>query len=507
MKKNKLKTILALSITFLSSIAMANEKGNGGEAVVCFGAVDPVTHLAPVISAKLMDYVEALRYIPSLRGPDRNSYIQEALKRLKRVDAYRVSKIEDKLKEIANPQLALFLDRARDGIVIKKLNDAHHLFEAAEAGCEVVNVAMNLTNPDPSEFKYYFIQDYFDKLSPRDQAGLFLHEALYNLEASWLAKDSDGVRKQIQLMSSDDITHMTAQGYYSTLKYFSKKPTVTAINGDFSEYIGDLSFGSDPNLVLEGWLLSDQVYANVAGLDPVTSKFHIVPLKVKAHANSVAEFSGDSTLYGIAIGFEYRGPFYTFESFDFRSYFVSNGNGTGYFNGISIKLDGMSGPTSDDIRARDLELESVGNNEELFGQILNRFHALENYSQPLDIQYPAMTLPASVTFAKNESSGKVTLKSGKTFEWSSAHTEFDGFGDLSRALIFNGANGNLKEFDATPIGTSRTVDLKGSDGRIVSQLLKTRYGLSGGGRTKLLKADIDEAGVVTSISISARSQD
>lgn len=496
---------VVLSFLCATSAFAEHGVGNGGEAEVCFGKIDPETGLAEVKSAKLVDYLEALKYVPSLKGPNREDYIRQALDRLKRVDAYRVTKIEEKLKEIANKKLTYYLDRARDHLVIKKLNDATHLFESAQVGCQTVNAAVNLTKPDPSQFKYYFMQDYFDKMSPRDQAGLMLHEALYNLEADWGATTSDGVRPQIQLMSSDDITQMTAQEYYTTLKSFSKKPTVTAVNGDFGEYLNGVTFGNDPNFVICAWLLSPRTYDHVAGLDPDTSRFHIVPLEVQAPGNDVAEFSGDSNHYGIAIGFVYRGPFYTFEGLGTRSYFVQNGSGSGHFKGIRIKIDGMSQPTAEDIADRDrrfaAQKDFTGMN-----QVLEDFKRLENFSQPLDIQFPSMSLPDSVVFNKKENSGKVVLKSGKTFEWSSEYKDGWGIGELIRTLIFDGKDGHLKEFAATPTEWSTEVTMKDGDGQSKTEMLKATYGLTGG-RTRVLRASINATGAITDIEITKRRLD
>ncbi|MBS1959902.1 MAG: hypothetical protein JST80_10545 [Bdellovibrionales bacterium] len=216
-----------ISLSVLSTnpaFAQSGRDGHGGRAFVCYGPKDPLTGKRKPISAKLVDYEEA-RVLSSWTidlGPDSpgvddtQTMIDLALNRLYKKTPYFADKIRNKLTEIASQEK--FIDLDKDGYMLALIPDAKELVDPPSEDCVPRQAAFNRVKVGMNNYKYIFVQQFYDLLSDRDRAGLRLHEAIYNLEAELDATNSDGVREFNRAISSTQFDGLSFKEFAQLVK-------------------------------------------------------------------------------------------------------------------------------------------------------------------------------------------------------------------------------------------------------------------------------------------------
>jgi hypothetical protein len=288
MKTNKLftagLTLLATSMITGTTSHAQNEKGNGGRVWVCYEPKDPITGKRAIKKVELVDYVEARSItawdinlgVDQPGIDDTETMIETALARLEMIDQWRANQIRERLKEMKDPALTKILDLNTDQVALGKIADANILIAPADGeDCLELQGAFNKVNPGPMQFKYAFISQYLNKMSDQDRAGLYLHEALYNLEASLGATNSDSTREQVRAMSSNAFSKFTLITYATFINNNSKRPSVTDRFGSYE------LFSLKEDYVSSGKLLEDTTYSLAAIQtkkgESTTHKSYILP--------------------------------------------------------------------------------------------------------------------------------------------------------------------------------------------------------------------------------------
>lgn len=181
-----MKNLLLIgTIGLLSTGLFANEKGNGGDAVVCRDAKDKI------ISAELLDYYESRRF----RGTSRSSklpknvssykdYVNKVLNEIDRFDPSRV----ESLKTTTNLLLKAARNYDNSGTLItdqvvftqdylQNISDSNHL--AFPKNCEVEQVAIRVAKIFEDDPSFLIQEEIWNSLPNLSKAGLILHEAIY----------------------------------------------------------------------------------------------------------------------------------------------------------------------------------------------------------------------------------------------------------------------------------------------------------------------------------------
>lgn len=202
-----LKTSMTLSgATLLLTIApsaFADERGNGGDVVVCRDGSDAIT------SIELLDYYEGRQIpgtlSPDLRGADEFAMAQDVIDRLTIVDPTRRAHYQNWLATFQ--QEALFLP----GVVLVDISDSEHLH--FPRGCNVEQIAIH-QEPHDGEPRYTVSADLWNALDQGGRAGLLLHELIYREAVTTLGhRDSRNVRRLARFLASSPARTMTLSQY------------------------------------------------------------------------------------------------------------------------------------------------------------------------------------------------------------------------------------------------------------------------------------------------------
>ena len=201
--------LFSLAINFLPASGSADFRGNGGDAVVCR------TNSGNIESVRLLDYFEGeynLGVKPSL-GSDSLSVKQKvtvAIDRLKRLDPKRAADYERRLN--------FFLENVRqlDGVEFVDIPDSEHT--VVPSGCAIEQIAIQKEPSFPHETYFKVNSELWTAMNPDHQAGLILHEMIFQeaLENGHL--DSVKSRYFNTQISSKALDALDAKSYQKLLE-------------------------------------------------------------------------------------------------------------------------------------------------------------------------------------------------------------------------------------------------------------------------------------------------
>ena len=188
--------------------APGDHLGNGGDGVFCYHRpIEPSeVLLTKANEAYLKDYWEYSQMIPSLKldlpkGSDYKKIVLEIIERIKEIDFVRGSKMEERFLD---KNFVSFPNKSD----VLKVNDSHSLLRVLnEKNCYEIQLAFQIRNPLPFQSKVLIAKFLFDQLSPQHQAGLIIHELLYEQDINFAgAVDSDKIRHLTYVVSSNFVT-------------------------------------------------------------------------------------------------------------------------------------------------------------------------------------------------------------------------------------------------------------------------------------------------------------
>src|SRR5665213_2956999 len=160
------KSIVLVLLFFTAKSFAGNEVGNGGNAVVC------------KTSVQLLDFYEAkvLRSVvpdPKITGSDPYEIVKARLKLLEKIDPKSAKIFGSNLERLR--QDVSF----EDDISIRAIDDSAHAFVPKDPDCEVKQLAVLRKKPLPGEKRILVNNVIWKKMAPVQQAGLLLHEIIY----------------------------------------------------------------------------------------------------------------------------------------------------------------------------------------------------------------------------------------------------------------------------------------------------------------------------------------
>ena len=261
--ENKILTSLIAAIGMASLIqsspSFANEKGNGGDAVVCRDKS------GNIISAEIADYYEArvTRGIKTDLGTGSNwlTRVGVATTRLERLDPARANLI--------STRASTFLSEANfvKGSDFPSIPDTGGI--VAPTGCHIEQIAIQKAPEFPEDKRYMVNQDIWNKFDLTSQAGLVLHETIYREALDFHATDSIGSRYLNSLIASPSfesidlgsyIQRLVAAGFYSYQYNTHQNKVPMVLNLSLGTWNPGSSEGPDP-AAPSAWT-SDVKYSN-----------------------------------------------------------------------------------------------------------------------------------------------------------------------------------------------------------------------------------------------------
>jgi hypothetical protein len=185
-----MKATLLLISSLLSQPAFAgHEVGHGGGAIVCRNSQKQIE------SAELLDLWEAnvTHENISYSQDSVDSQMDSALERLSAMTPYFAHKVKERLSKL--PKLISYLP---EGMAIAPPKDAEEQF--LKEGCALEGVAKYTSSPDDHD-TLYINPRITAKMSPTDQAALYLHEAIYKvLRDESYDEDSIRTRRAVRMI-------------------------------------------------------------------------------------------------------------------------------------------------------------------------------------------------------------------------------------------------------------------------------------------------------------------
>lgn len=175
---------IVLLFLFVSSVAFANERGNGGDAVVCRDSS------GKIVSIELLDYYEGRKlrrmnvvYDPGLTNA---AYIQKLGAKLVEFDHVRFKDFTQEGLKL-DKAIASFLATGRNSDqrvlftddVLTDIPDSDEL--TFQPGCHVEQLAIRVKKQFPEDPEYIIQQNLLKALSPRDVRGIIVHELIYRV--------------------------------------------------------------------------------------------------------------------------------------------------------------------------------------------------------------------------------------------------------------------------------------------------------------------------------------
>jgi hypothetical protein len=211
-----MKTLSIVFATLLfSKLSLANERGNGGDAVVCRD------NNGSIIKAELLDYYEgrALRKIPNVLADSADpEFIRELTERLTTYEpmVFKKYKFEARLmltaflnyrgSDIKTPGY-VFVDRE-----IEDIQDSMELL--MPRGCRVEQLVIRATKTYPEDPSFIVQGEILKALPERDVMGIVIHELIYGAFAIELGHtDSRAARLFHQRLMSQTIDELSFFSY------------------------------------------------------------------------------------------------------------------------------------------------------------------------------------------------------------------------------------------------------------------------------------------------------
>lgn len=222
-----MKKSLLLIFTLSCFGALAGQgSGNGGDVVVCDDG-----------SARLLDHMEGetrgLVYNLGTSKQNYRAHLEEAAQRLKVFSKQFAERIENKVNLMADDIDAYRADMAANPEVMKErvsvyknitfttdelvdIEDSEHL--TFPRGCEVKQIAIQVTPQYEGERRYTIDKLLFNKLDEAGIAGLVLHEVIYQyyFEQDW-SKNSIEARSLNTMLSSGVFEGLTLPEFLNKL--------------------------------------------------------------------------------------------------------------------------------------------------------------------------------------------------------------------------------------------------------------------------------------------------
>lgn len=157
-----------------------NRVGNGGNVILC-------EEKSQVTRIELLDFFETHLPLVELSG----NHLQIAEKRFEVLGLIDSALGKQYLSRLAEMKKEMSL---REGVELVPIADSNHILKPAGAGCSVQQIAIRKREVAQLEPRFVINKKYWDLLSPRDQAGLLVHEIVYEHFYKLGEKSSDKAR-------------------------------------------------------------------------------------------------------------------------------------------------------------------------------------------------------------------------------------------------------------------------------------------------------------------------
>ena len=164
-----------MTLSCLTSFANGNRVGNGGDIVLCPRTQD------------LLDFYEnagAVRVFQDQKNT--SAVLEQVFKNLERLSPKQARQYKARAESFMTDT-----DFKKD-VALENIKDSKHVFGPKDKNCSIKQIAIRRNETDLDGKRFIVDESLWNKLSPRGQAGLIMHEVIY--EHLWKLGEEDSVR-------------------------------------------------------------------------------------------------------------------------------------------------------------------------------------------------------------------------------------------------------------------------------------------------------------------------
>lgn len=192
-----------LSIQWVSISYAQNRVGNGGDGILC------VKDNA-VISAEILDFYESSSQKIELAG-DYKTIVEERIASLKTVNP-ALGEIFSKRWKTMGSEIEW-----KKEIDLTDVQDSKHLFVPSDKNCQLKQIALRRNEVAANQLRFIIDESFWQKLSPISQAGLIMHEIIYEHFYKLGEKDSVKARTFNAYLFSPDFKQAGSAGFWKMI--------------------------------------------------------------------------------------------------------------------------------------------------------------------------------------------------------------------------------------------------------------------------------------------------
>jgi hypothetical protein len=201
--------LLISSLMVLGSVesrANGNRIGNGGKGIVC-------TAKNGRKDVQVLDFFEAPNPLrKDLEKLSRDAVIKKILENLKRLAPQVAKQYEGRFAEIMSEI------EFKSGVTLMETTDAYQLALPSDQNCKLEQIVIRRTDTDLLTKTFLFSEDLWRQMSGFQQAGLLLHEIVY--EHFWKLGETDSIkaRKIVGYLASEKALKDSPEDFWKMIR-------------------------------------------------------------------------------------------------------------------------------------------------------------------------------------------------------------------------------------------------------------------------------------------------
>lgn len=196
-------SIALLLVSFISTSVFANGErvGNGGDIVICANSKD------------ILDFYENAGAVRGFKDEDtKEKVLDEVLRNLDRLSPRQAKQYKTRAAEFMGDT------EFKKDIALTDIKDSKHLFEPKDKNCSVQQITIRRKEKGLDGKRFIVDETLWNQLSPRGQAGLILHEVVYEHLFKLGEEDSVRTRKLNAYLFSNKVFADSQDSYWRFIK-------------------------------------------------------------------------------------------------------------------------------------------------------------------------------------------------------------------------------------------------------------------------------------------------
>lgn len=193
--------VLILGTVSVATFANGNRVGNGGDIVIC------------PKSKEVLDFYENAGAVRAFASEDsKEKVLDEVLRNLERLSPRQAKQYKNRATEFMSAT------EFKKDVALVDIPDSQHLFKPADKNCSIQQIAIRRREAGLDGKRFIVDESLWNQLSARGQAGLIMHEVIYEHFAKLGEADSVRARKLNAYIFSNKVFADSPDSYWRFIK-------------------------------------------------------------------------------------------------------------------------------------------------------------------------------------------------------------------------------------------------------------------------------------------------